>query len=211
MSIEEVMAQESQGQKQGEDTQNKEVTIDWGKVEIPEEVVREHPAYKNLLDESISRRKTIRELEAKLTPAEEETEEEEAEIEVGEEPDLEGNLAKLLQSFEKQVSTRIASLEQQLQEREAMTLKQQLQQKYNLTEDDMDLVHGADAAEMERRAKRVAELNNRPSGDGGEGGNSDTSPEELRVRRILEAALKTGQADNIWGVDTQRKAGGHFG
>lgn len=113
--------------------------LDWSKVVLPEEAIKSTKQYKDVLQESIDRRKKIRE----LLEGKEETPPKD------EKPTTPSNEKELLQ----QVLQKL----QKLEERDSVISRQSILQKYKVPDEYADMITDPDLTVMETKAKKFSE------------------------------------------------------
>jgi hypothetical protein len=151
------------------------VQIDWGQVEIPEDKIREHPAYEQILAESIRRRKEIARLKnISNADADADAEDVPEESEVNSLFDLDTVVNKVLAGLDESLGERIQNLEtvaQSVRQQEEDNRIQALATTYNLSEEDTKFLKDLPSEQREGFAKRVGKKveDSKFTGNGGDG------------------------------------------
>lgn len=158
------------------------IEIDWNNVDIPLEAIKETPAYKKVLEESISRRHKIKEIEKQLGELENVAQEGDTPEEA--QPQVATNVEELVNRVVKALEPKFQQLDTlstDIAAKAEQTESTRLQTEYNLSKDDATLMRELPQTNWETFAKRVG---TRAVDETSKGG-SDTSKENQII-----AALK---------------------
>lgn len=155
--------------------------------EISEDVIREHPLYKQLLSESIERRKTIAELKNKLDSQPLETT-----LEVTQQTETSDPLARVMQE--------LADLKQSLTQTTVQAKREAVIAKYQIPEDLHDFISASDPEGMEAQAEKLAQLARKapkptPQDKSDAGGNNTPTESDLH-KRVLSRINGTSENSN---------------
>lgn len=163
--------------------------IDWKSAQVPEDIIKSHPLYKSLLEESIERRKKIADLNQLLKEPKEEKIEK----------PVEGQAltAEKVQELMKAEFSRLETLSRQ----------NTLLERYKVPETDRDLWRDGDIAAMEKRLQAAFGKIN----DGSSPGNGGDAPDrfaELRQRIKDNLSGEAPKGPGLFSPERQRALGG---
>lgn len=172
-------------------------------VEITEDAVKQHPLYKQVLEESISRRLALKELKAQLEKV---TSQDEPKREL---PQKQG---EEVPSWAAQLMERISGLETQIVQEKSASFKAQVAQKYGISSEDAELfLTASDPTQLENQAKKLAErLGTKkfqdPTSPGNGSGGENANMASLRQK--LERLMKGEQDESVFDVGYAQRTGG---
>jgi hypothetical protein len=167
--------------------------IDWSKVQVPDEVIRNHPAFKEVLTESIERRKQIAALKTAID---------------GTTPPDPAKPAAPANATEALTAEKVKDLMQaEFSRLETISKQNELLTKYNVPEADRELWRDAN---IETMAKRLQAAYGRPadgSSPGNGGDNTDRYAEmKARIRANIKGEAPTGPS--LFSPQRQQALGG---
>lgn len=159
--------------------------------QVSDDVIKNHPLYKQLLSESIERRKTIAEMKKTLDALQQ--------------PKV--DTPKVEQQSIDALLERIAQLEQKLTSDTYSSTRTAIIQKYNIDSELADrFLTGKTATELEEQAKTLANLLNRPVDPTSVGGSQQETMDNARARILQKVVNPNSQ--NPLSSDFQRSTGG---
>lgn len=179
--------------------------INWDAVEIPVEVIRQTPEYQNILNESITRRKVIKDLKSELNSQQPEPP---AQTDQNEPTTNENDTQRvddLIAARFERMENLLVDLAVDKEKREATSLVQQ----YKLTNDDGAFLLSVPAEQREALAKRLAKKTptNTTSPSGGGDSTNPLSSMEARVAARISGNLMDNENPFDVGVQTAQGGG----
>lgn len=200
-----VEGQETESQKPSNENSG---TIDWSKIDstqIPEDVIRKHPAYNQVKEEAIQRRKENTRLKKALASDEEGGEHSAAQTPNESEVDI-----SKLSPFERLMYQKMQALEQSTAQTVAEANWVRVKTEFDLEDDDREFIRGTTYDDMSKSAKKYVErvgknkrqYESSPAGDG-----SVMSPtDSFRARMQARMSGKSGMS-NPFDVGLHRQRG----
>lgn len=202
-----------QTQTSGDATANKDTsqgsdnkstpTIDWSKIDItqiPADVIKKSPVYKEVLDESINRRKQIKDIKSKIN-AEDDGETPPAKKEPVSTQTPTDDLAKQLETLTKLVTGLVT--------KDVAANKEVVGTKFGLSKEQAGFITGNTVEEMEASAKQIATtFGIKPPASGAGASNPGSGVDDGLVARLKAKVTGSDTMSNPFDPGVQRMTGG---
>lgn len=156
---------------------------------ITDETILNHPLYKNLLEESIQRRKTIKELKEKLNSMDATQEKPQETVQTNPQA-LDGDAVTVLRS-------ELEQLKASLQQQQLLNVKQSLLQEHGLPNEALTLITGNSPDEIKSQVEAIAKIKGVVAPrDNSDIGSTESRYDDVRTRVLDRVLGKHSNAGN---------------